>query len=472
MPAGLWGLLLHSTTCSALAPHFQAGSAQPEDTASAAAAEALFLRLLGQAHSAAQHRALQALLDQVWDSGYAFTAVPQQQPPAQPGAGPLPDVGPEQKDAGDLQEGLTRTVEPSDPGEQLVKSQDSAPGTPPAEESRWPVPVSQLDAADGWDEAEQLQPSGEIAAPEQSPADGWDLEDICAVVPELAREASEEAQAAEASERKSRQEDSETTLHAAVQATDPLAAADGWDADEDLALPAAAHGDAGSLPWTASEAQEPSLSTGEPAADALSNGWEGDADLLEALTFSVVANEHPTLEACLDRAEASHTAYAGKGSGEHAMAAGVLSAGSSQSRPGMQPSAGPMQSSSPCTTHDVTARGNAVPMHACWSALLQRMLAAPDRQLAGYALARLEKAGAHQAVLVSEAEADAIVRASEKAGEDSVNKEVEWTEATCNLHASSPISQGYVIGMFMARRLGISMAMIGVSLLLQVQLLQ
>ena len=429
MPAELCRLLLFCATCSALAPHFRAGSAQPEDTASIAAAEALLLRLLGQARSAAQLRALQALLDSVWDSGYAFDVMPQQ-PSAQHGVGPLPDKGSGQLDEGDLQKGPTsfaspgmavlRPVEPTDPGEQPVKPQGSAPGTPPAEESRWPTSGSQLDAADGWDEAEQLQPSGEQAVHQGSPAcalDGWEAEGIHMVLPALAHGALRDAQDVKASESETEQKTSGSTFHTAEQAADALPAADGWEADEGLALPPAAPEDACSVQGAASEAQDVLLSTGQPASDALSNSWDGDADLPEASTSSAVVNEHPTQGACIDHAEASLGADAGKGPAQHAIAGEVLSAGSSQSYPGSHLSAGQLQSSSGSSIHDKTAKGDAVPMHACWSALLQRMLAASDRQLAGCVLARLERARAQQAVLVSEAEADALVRASARAGE-------------------------------------------------------
>ena len=56
------------------------------------------------------------------------------------------------------------------------------------------------------------------------------------------------------------------------------------------------------------------------------------------------------------------------------------------------------------------------PLHACWAALLQRMLRTADRELAGRMLMWLEKAERQGLTLVSQGEADAIASAAEPAG--------------------------------------------------------
>lgn len=440
MPADLRCLLLYSATCSALAPHFRAGSAQPEDLASSATAEALFMRLLGQAHSAGQLRALQAMLDQVWGSAYAFDAVPHQ-PCTEQAAGLLPNEESGESDGHDCQERLSRmpdpgiaglqSFEPIVPAEQPVKSQNSAPGTPPAEESRWPTTASQPDFADGWDEADQLQHSGEPAfhpASAAHAADGWDLEDNPIALPELSQAALEGAQSAQSVDSKDREKTPCSASHAAVQAADPQAAADGWKAEEGLALPPAAHEDAG--PAQGAAAKTHNLhSVDEPALNACPSGWESDTDVCEALEASAAdeqAGQCHTPEAPSAPSEVSHAADAGTRAGKRALAPEDMMALSRESCAGNHHSAECLQSSKAVgTTRDGPARGGAVPMHACWAALLQRLLAAGDRQLAGSVLARLEQAQMQQAALVSEAEADALVNASAGAGEDPVKDTIQ-----------------------------------------------
>ena len=436
MPAELCRLLLYGATCRVLAPCFRAGRAQPEDAASSAAAEALFMRLLGQAHSAAQLRALQALLDQIWDSGYAFDAVVPQKPCAEQAAGLLPNEQSRQSDGHtrrkrpremtDLGISGLQPLESIPPAEQQLKSQNSAPGTPPAEESRWPTKASRPDFADGWDEADQLQHSGEPALPPASAAhaaDGWDLGDTTIALPELAQAALEGAHSAQLSDSATQRESPCGTPHAAVEAINPVAAADGWEADEGLALPPAAHEDVGPARAAAAETRN-LLSTDEPALNARFSRWESDADICEALDASAsdkAAGQCHTPGALSAHGDVSHAADASTRAAKRGLAPENMTASSRESEAGSHHNAEwSRRSKAVGTPRDRPARGAAAPMHACWSALLQRLLAAGDRQLAGSVLARLEKAQTQQAVLVSEAEADALVEASAGVGEDPV----------------------------------------------------
>ena len=430
MPAQLRCLLLYSATSSALAPHFQAGSAQPQDTTGFAAAGALFQRLLGQARSLAQLKALEVLLDQVWDSGHAFDAVQQQ--PSEKHTADLPSM--QQDERPDSEEtsssiadpGAARVqpLEPAATSEQASKSQDSAPGTPPAEESRWPTTAAQPDAADGWDEADQLQPFGEPIVPSESTAyaaDGWDLEDTPDILPELAQEAVEQAQSASTAESKSGRENSDVTALAAAQAADPSAAADGWEADDGLELPLQAHVASGSAQAAASalQAQHGLMDHGETASESSPTGWDSNADLLENLPPLAMVNKAghgPTLGANSDHVGVSQGADASKTSAEGAQAAEESLLESRKKASGIHLDADQTHGGSMGTSRVRPAGGEEVPMHACWSALLLRMLAAPERHLAGGVLARLEKAQMQQAVLVSEAEADALLTASAQAG--------------------------------------------------------
>lgn len=72
--AQLRPLLLLSRTQTVLTADFPGTSLRSSDVAALAAAEALFLRLLGCAQSQQQLLTLLKLLSHAWDSGAAFTA--------------------------------------------------------------------------------------------------------------------------------------------------------------------------------------------------------------------------------------------------------------------------------------------------------------------------------------------------------------------------------------------------------------
>ena len=64
----------------------------------------------------------------------------------------------------------------------------------------------------------------------------------------------------------------------------------------------------------------------------------------------------------------------------------------------------------------ITGEEPVPPLHACWAALMQRMLGGADRELAGRVLRWLDEAERQGVTLVSRGEADAIASAAEQAG--------------------------------------------------------
>ena len=148
--------------------------AQQALLASLPAADAMFMRMLSQAEAMQQFMALHALLEEVWDSGYAFEDQPEKPPAAaQPVAEPTPDgTTHQQEDTTDRKyeemRAAPKLVKPELTSAATQKQQpeersSSAPGTPPAEESRWPSSASMQGTVDGWQEELPL-PTGSWAA--------------------------------------------------------------------------------------------------------------------------------------------------------------------------------------------------------------------------------------------------------------------------------------------------------------------
>ncbi len=474
--ADLRGLLLYSATRCALKDHFQLEHVRPEDMASAATADALFLRLLVQAHSLAELKALQTLLDEVWDSGKAFYSAAEHSSGRQhdwTGA----DRGSLQNDRADSQENLSSAPEinsarlqpvgaealaerpaklhDSAPvtGEQSFRSHDSAPGTPPAEESRWATSASfpdaadgwddaelllslseepvkelphatstlHLDAADGWDGAEQLSLSGEPAITSQHTdhaTDGWGLRKGLTLLAQGDATAPAKSAPVHGDGSGSQQRALGETNQAASPATGPAAVADGWDLDEGLALSLEAQ-DAGSAQASSPDAQTAGLSKDALASDSvLSNGPAGRRVNITVSAPPPVTKERikaPSPRVCIKHGTVKPIVGANSALTDAALAAASLSGGTTQTDAEHHLVTEPMQSSRSGNAVPI-AREIAVPMHACWAVLLQQMLTASDRELAGCVLARLEKAGFQNAVLVSEIGADDLVAASETAG--------------------------------------------------------
>ena len=508
-------LLLFSATRSALEEHFQFDDVVPTSVRDAAAAELLFLRMLARAESAAQLEALKALLEGVWDSGHAFQAEAQKPVTAQLDALSLLKASSGKADTagslGSVPDADTARVGLRVPDlvaalsneEQLRKQQGNAPGTPPAEESRWATAASQTDAADGWDDMEGMALVGESALPaaestatasQVDAADGWDdMEQVglpsnpAAPAQHLAH-GSAAASLADAVDGWEAPEDivfrsnpagpalfaadsARTASHADTARSPAQPAAEsteGWDSDDDLVLPPEASQGAATMPdqeWqgptvVSEEAAradrhstEASVAGTAPAVD----GCDTDEGLGLSLRAQDTAKAHDlvTAEAALSEAPRGGAEPVKRPKEGNAKAAVVPSAASSKIRVRQRAKGGALKlkatkasraqdaaalaaaaspadaAQSATESHDAAEAGRrsssgaaqpageeaaAVPLHACWAALLRRMLSVPDRALAGHVLTRLEKAGLEGVPLVSAAEAGDIVAAAETAG--------------------------------------------------------
>ena len=534
-------LLLFSATRSALEEQFQLDGVVPASVGDAAAAKSLFLRMLARAESAAQLKALQALLEGVWDSGHAFQAEAQKPVTAQLDALSSLEASRGQADTagklGSLPDADTARVGLKVPDlvaalsneEQLCKQQGSAPGTPPAEESRWATAASQTEAADGWDSMEGMALAGESALPaaesaaaasQVDAADGWDdmeqvglpsnplapahplangsaaasLADVVngweapedmvlpsnAAGPALfaadsARTASHvdtarspTQPAAESSTAASLAEDAALPSMMAAPALPAAQSTEGWDSDDDLVLPPKASQGAATMPEQ--EWQGPTVvSVGVALADRHSaeasaagtapavDGWDTDEGLGLSLGAEDTAKAQDTVtaKAAISEAPRGGEEPVRRPKEGLAEAAVVPSAASSKIRvrqrakggvlklkatkasrakdaAALAAAASPADAAQSATeSHDAAEAGRrsslgaaqpageeaaAVPLHACWAALLRRMLSVPDGALAGHVLMRLEKAGLEGVPLVSATEAGDIVAAAETAG--------------------------------------------------------
>ena len=537
-------LLLFRATRSALEEHFQFVDVVPASVRDAAAAELLFLRMLARAESAAQLKALQALLEDVWDSGHAFQAEAQKPVTVQldalsplkasvgkaDTAGSLGSLG-SVPDANTARVGLRvpDLVAALSNEEQLRKQQGSAPGTPPAEESRWATAASQTDAADGWDDMEGMTLAGESALPAAEStatashvdaADGWDdteqvglpsnpaapaqhlahgsaaaslvdavdgweaPEDIVlpsnAAGPALfaadsARAASHAdtahspAQpAADSSNAASLAEDAALRSMLAAPALPAVESTEGWDSDHELVLPPEASLGAATMPeqeWqgltvVSEEAAMADRHSAEASAAGIAPAvdvWDTDEGLGLSLGAEDTAKAHDpvTAKAAISKAPHGGAEPVRRPKEGIAKAAVIPSAASSKIRVRQRAKGGALKlkatkasraqdaaalaaaaspadaAQSATESHDAAEAGRrsslgaaqpageeaaAVPLHACWAALLRRMLSVPDRALAGHVLRRLEKAGLEGVPLVSAAEAGDIVAAAETAG--------------------------------------------------------
>lgn len=511
-------LLLFSATRSALEEHFQFGDVVPASVRDAAAAELLFLRMLARAESAAQLKALQALLEDVWDSGHAFQAEAQKPVTVQldkltplkasvgkaDTAGSLGSLG-SVPDANTARVGLRvpDLMAALSNEEQLRKQQGSAPGTPPAEESRWATAASQTDAADGWDNMEGTALAGESALPaaesaaaasQVDAAIGWDdmehlgLPSNPAAPAQPLANGSAAASLADAVDGWEAPKDivfrsnpagpalfaadgARTASHADTARSPAQPAAEsteGWDSDDDLVLPPEASQGAAAMPeqeWqgptvVSEEAAMANRHSAEASAAGIApavDGWDTDEGLGLSLRAQDTAKAHDpvTAEAAISEAPRGGAEPVRRPKEGIAKAAVIPSAASSKIRVRQRAKGGALKlkatkasraqdaaalaaaaspadaAQSATESHDAAEAGRrsslgaaqpageeaaAVPLHACWAALLRRMLSVPDRALAGHVLTRLEKAGLEGVPLVSAAEAGDIVAAAETAG--------------------------------------------------------
>ena len=431
MIAELRCLLLSSITHSTVACAFRLEGANPALIASLSAAEAMFMALLGQAEAMQQFMALHALLEEVWDNGYAFENQPDNPVAAsQPAAEPTLDgVAHQQEDIADSKCGEVKAarklINPEltsagTEGQQPEERNSSAPGTPPAEESRWPSSAFLQGATDGWHEELPLQTGslGSFASlSARDAAGGWyELGELPMTKGSLDR-ASPDADTGTA---KGRDELEELPLptsslgRAASQAAGyvaegweelgklpiprgSLATTDGWEAEAATELlPEVLQKKSTTARHRARANGDGSFSDGPtemapPLGDV--DGWGSDEELdfpaptqhLEG-TGLPSANGEPPAAAYDESAATTGASGAGWGGSTCAQASASM---------GEEPVA---------------------PLHACWAALAQRMLRTADRELAGRVLRWLEKAERQGLTLVSGGEAETIASAAERAG--------------------------------------------------------
>lgn len=439
-PEQLRQLLLFRLTRSTLAGHFPVHGLQPASAASKATAEAVFLRLLCDAQSSAQFRALQALLEEVWDSGHAFVPLTEQLAKGQDSTlytgSARADVVSKEADHGSAAaaavsgaelESLPRVASVATARLLEDKSPGSAPGTPPAEESRWGATSAVLlGAVDGWDDADELllpeDPPGPPtkAAPA---AEGWDSgDDRLGFAPEplpVGSAVPKQSQQVHGSD--SRQEAPGSGQDAGTQAAG-AAAVDGWASDENLDLSSEPQGAqrAATAHGAFVDEEVPSVRLEQTARSngGVPSGRGGDAVAAASLSAAFTqTTESSHFMASPKHGNSSPITCTNKPLRGEAAAKVSLRAGPRKVRRRSPLAAKLVVTSRTEQAQDqLPEKEAAVPMHACWAALLQRMLKASNRKLAGAVLTTLEKAGLQGAVLVSEAEAGDVVAAAGEAG--------------------------------------------------------
>lgn len=426
-------LLLSSITHSTVAHALPSKWAQPALIASLPAADTIFMALLGRAEAMQHFMALHALLEEVWDSGHAFE---DGQPVAasQPVPEPTPDgTAHQEQDIADSKYGemkaARKLVNPELPsaateGLQAEERSSSAPGTPPAEESRWPSSASMQGTVDGWQERLPLptRSLGSFASlSARNAARGWEEPGELPMPKGSLHSASPHADTGIAEgrdelevlplPRSSLGKASSQAVGYATEGPDEreklfmprgsLAITDGWEGEAAPELPpevlqdksaaarhrAHANGDGSQLANLSNRHTE----MADPVDDV--EGWGSDDELDFSAPTQRVEGRRPSSAdgepPAVDSNESLATkgaSDAGRGGNSHAQASAI------------------------------TREEPVPPLHACWAALMQRMLGGADRELAGRVLRWLDKAERQGVTLVSKGEADAIASAAEQAG--------------------------------------------------------
>ena len=428
-------LLLSSITHSTVLRAFHSQCAQPTLIASLPAADAMFMRMLSQAGTMQQFTALHALLEEVWDSGFAFEDQPEKPVAAsQPVTEPtLDNTAQQQMDISDSMyrkmKAAPKLVNPELTSAATQKQQpeersSSAPGTPPAEESRWPSSASMQGTVDGWHEDLPL-PTGSLGSfaslPARNAAEGWD-------------ELGELPMPKGSPENASPNADTGT--------------AEGWDEPEELPLPRRSLGTASSqAAGYATEGQDEQENQPMPRGSlAITDGWKGEAapelprEVLQDKSaaarhrahangdesqLSSLSNQPTEMANPIDDVEgwgsddeldfSAPTPHL-EGTRPSSADGEPPAAGSDEAAATEQASGAGRGANSHAQDLPSIAAKPVAPLHACWAALAQRMLRTADREVAGCVLRWLEKAERQGLTLVSDEGAETIASAAEQAG--------------------------------------------------------
>ena len=337
----------------------------------------------------------------------------------------------------------------------------SNPAAPVQHLAHGSAAASLVDAVDGWEAPEDIVLPSNAAGPALFAADSARTASHADTAHSPTQPAADSSMAA------SLAEDAALPSMLAAPALPAAESTEGWDSHDELVLPPEASQGAATMPEQ--EWQGPTVvSEGAAMADRHSaeasaagiapavDGWDTDEGLGLSLGAEDTTKAHDpvTAEAAISEARGGAEPVRRPKEGI-AKAAVIPSAASSKIRVRQRAKGGALKlkatkasraqdaaalaaAASPADagqsateSHDAAEAGRrsslgaaqpageeaaAVPLHACWAALLRRMLNVPDRTLAGLVLTRLEKAGLQGVPLVSAAEAGDIVAAAETAG--------------------------------------------------------